>query len=127
MTHTPDECMQAYERATSSHDLEATLALIDEEALYFFSDETVHPGKQAIEKVLRRNFNLIQDEKYSISHLTWLVRSDQAAACVYDYSWSGIIHGMPASGVGRGTSVLKRTGNGWKVIHEHLSRGRFAA
>lgn len=127
MTQTPDEFMMAYERATNSHDVEATLSLIDERAVYLFSDETVYVGKQAIGKVLQRNFNLIENESYSIQNLKWLAISDGVAACVYDYSWSGAIDGEPASGHGRGTTVLRRTPDGWRVVHEHLSRGRFAA
>lgn len=45
----------------------------------------------------------------------------------YDCSWSGVINGEPASGSGRGTTVLQRSQDGWKVVHEHLSRGKFAA
>jgi len=127
MSQTADEFMMAYERATNSHDVEATLSLIDEHAVYLFSDESVHVGRLAIRRVLARNFDLIQDESYSLQNLKWLVDSGEVAACVYDYSWSGVINGEPASGYGRGTTVLRRTQDGWKVIHEHLSRGRFAA
>jgi ketosteroid isomerase-like protein len=127
MTQTADEFMLMYERATNSHDVEATLSLVDEQAVYLFSDGSVHVGKRAIKKVVRRNFDLIKDESYSIDNLTWLVNSRDVAACVYDYSWSGMIKGEPASGSGRGTTILGRTEEGWKVVHEHLSRGRFAA
>jgi ketosteroid isomerase-like protein len=126
MTETPDDFMEAYESTANSHDLEATLALIDEEAVFLFSDESVHVGKSAIARALQRNFDLIQDETYSIADLTWLVETEEVAVCVYDFSWTGIIHGKPASGSGRGTTVLQRFGRSWKVIHEHLSRGAFA-
>jgi ketosteroid isomerase-like protein len=119
--------MLEYERATNSHDLEATLSLIDEQAVYLFSDESVHVGKRAIGKILMRNFELIEDEIYSIQNLRWLVNSGEVAVCVYDYSWSGLVRGESASGFGRGTTVLKRVPPGWKVAHEHLSRGKFAA
>lgn len=127
MTRTADEFMKVYERATNSHDLEATLSLIDEDAIYLFSDQSVHVGKQAIERVLKRNFELIQDERYSIDNLTWIAKSGEVAVCVYDYSWSGIINDKPASGSGRGTTVLNHSGHSWKVVHEHLSRGKYAA
>jgi ketosteroid isomerase-like protein len=127
MTATADDFMLAYEQATNSHDVEATLSLIDDGAVYLFSDESVHIGKRAIEKVLRRNFDLIENEKYSIGNLIWVAKSDEVAACVHDYSWSGVINGEPASGSGRGTTVLQRSQDGWKVVHEHLSRGKLAA
>lgn len=126
MIQTPDEFMREYECVTNSHDLQAALSLIDEEAIYLFSDGSVHIGKQAIEKVLRRNFELIQDEEYSLDNLTWILDTDDTAACLYDFSWSGIVNGEPASGSGRGTSILVRSGDNWRVVHEHLSRGKFA-
>ena len=119
--------MIAYARATNSHSVEATLALVDDEAVYLFSDESVHIGKRAIEKVIRRNFDFIKDESYSIDNVTWLADSDEVAACVYDYSWSGTINGEHVSGSGRGTTVLRRSPEGWRVVHEHLSKGKFAA
>jgi len=127
MSQTADEFMEMYEAATNSHDLEAVLALIDEEAIYLFSDESVHAGKEAIERVLARNFGLIQDEIYSLHNVTWVAKGADVAACVYDYTWSGVIHGRPASGSGRGTSVIRRSGESWRVVHEHLSKGRFRA
>jgi ketosteroid isomerase-like protein len=127
MIQTPDEFMREYERVANSHDLQATLSLVDEEAVYLFSDGSVHVGKGAIERALRRNFELIKDEEYAIDNLSWILNTADAAACVYDYSWSGIVSGEPASGSGRGTSILVRSGDNWRIVHEHLSRGKFAA
>lgn len=124
MAHTPDELMREYEQAANRHDLQATLDLIDEDAVYLFSDGSAHIGKQAVERGIRRNFDAIQEEIYRIDNLTWLVRGEEIAACVYDFAWSGMINGQAASGVGRGTSLLKCSGGGWKVVHEHLSKGR---
>lgn len=127
MARTPDELMREYEQAANRHDLEGTLRLIDKDAVYLFSDGTTHAGKDAVERAIRRNFDAIQDEVYSIGNLTWLVKEAEAAACVYDFSWRGQINGRPASGSGRGTSVLRRSGGEWKVVHEHLSKGTFKA
>lgn len=127
MTQTPDDLMEAYQSATNSHDLQATLALIAEEAVYLFSNESVHVGQEQIARALQRNFDLIQDETYTTTGRTWLVETAEVAVCVYDYAWTGTINGKPASGSGRGTTVLRRFGDEWKVVHEHLSRGRFQA
>lgn len=121
-----NEFMREYEKATNSHNLNLTLSMIDEDAIYFFSDESVHIGKDAIQKVLRRNFDLIKNEKYGLENITWIALSTEVASCVYDYSWSGKINGEFASGSGRGTSVLRYSTEGWLVVHEHLSRGKFA-
>jgi ketosteroid isomerase-like protein len=126
MTQTANEFMRKYESASDTHDLNTVLSMIDDDAVYFFSNESVHIGKAHIETVLAHNFELIQDEAYSIENLTWLAESEEVAACVYDYVWSGTINGESVSGSGRGTTVLKRFDGDWKVIHEHLSRGKLS-
>jgi uncharacterized protein (TIGR02246 family) len=119
----PTEFMRAYEAATNAHDLDATLALIADDAVYLFSDQSSHIGKEAIGKALRANFAAIRNETYSIGEPRWLALSDDVAACVYTFDWSGEVDGGPAAGSGRGTSVLRRIDGNWRVAHEHLSRG----
>ncbi len=115
--------MRAYEAATNAHDLEGTIALIADDAVYLFSDQSSHFGKDAIRTVLQANFAAISNETYRISDLRWLAESGDVAVCVYAFDWSGEIAGKPASGSGRGTSVLRRVKGSWRVAHEHLSRG----
>lgn len=119
----PTEFMRAYEAATNTHDLEGTLALIADDAVYLFSDESSHVGKAAIRAALRANFDAISNETYRIHDLRWLAASDEVAACIYSFDWSGEIDGKPAGGAGRGTSVLRRVAGDWRVVHEHLSHG----
>lgn len=115
--------MRAYEAATNAHDLAGTLELIADDAVYLFSDQSSHIGKQAIRAALRANFDAISNETYRIHNLRWLADADGIAACIYAFDWSGEIDGKPAGGAGRGTSLLRRVGGEWRVAHEHLSRG----
>lgn len=117
------EFMKRYEAATCAHDLEGTLDLIADEAIYLFSDQTSHIGKSAIRRVLLSNFERIADEIYKIDDIRWVATSDSVACCVYKFSWSGVIEGRATSGVGRGTSVLHKIDGEWFVVHEHLSSG----
>ena len=119
----PADFMRQYEARTDAHDLEGTLALIDAEAVYLFSDGSSHIGKEAIAEVLASNFANIVDETYRIADLRWLASTADLAACVYTFHWAGTIDGRPASGNGRGTSLLRRDGESWLVVHEHLSKG----
>jgi ketosteroid isomerase-like protein len=121
---TPDEFMALYERTTGLHDLEGTLALIAEDAVYLFSDSSSHIGKPQIRTVLANNFNAISNERYQLTNLRWLAISQPLAICIYEFNWSGEIEGTPRSGHGRGTTALRRTGEGWLVLHEHLSAGK---
>lgn len=119
----PTEFLRRYEAATCAHDLEGTLDLIAEDAIFLFSDHTSHVGKSAVRKVLAANFEAIRDEAYRLENLHWIASSDDMAVCVYEYRWSGVIEGQPKSGRGRGTSVLRRENEAWLVAHEHLSAG----
>lgn len=120
---TPDAFMAAYEAATAAHDLEATLALVADDAVFLFSNETCHPGKPAIRRALQANFAAIEAEDYRLEGLRWLVRGEDAAVCVFEFHWRGRVRGQPAAGRGRGTSVLARRDGAWRLVHEHLSRG----
>jgi ketosteroid isomerase-like protein len=120
---TPTEFMREYETSGRTGGVERTLSLIADNAIYWFSDGTAHVGKAAVEKAIRRNSELIKNETYKISDIVWLAESAEVAACVYRFDWSGIYNGSPASGSGRGTCVLARRGDSWKVVHEHLSKG----
>jgi len=120
----PDEFMREYEAVANAHDLERMLMLIDDEAVYWFSDGTTHSGRQAIASALQHNFSAIAAETYRMTSLTWLLRTDSCAVCTYEFAWSGRIGGVPAAGSGRGTSVLTRRTDRWVVRHEHLSKGR---
>jgi uncharacterized protein (TIGR02246 family) len=119
----PDDFMRAYEAALNAHDLDGTLALIADDAVFLFSNETSHVGKAAIAKAIGANFEAIKLETYRISGLRWLAESQDVAACVYTYHWAGEIGGQAMSGGGRGTNVLRRVGSDWRIVHEHLSRG----
>jgi len=79
---TPEQFPKDYEAATESQDLERTLGLIDEKAVYWFSDGGRHVGHEAIKAVLTRNFAAIEDEKYAISEVQVLAQSKEVASCV---------------------------------------------
>jgi ketosteroid isomerase-like protein len=117
--------MSTYIQAMNAHDLATASALIAEDAVFLFSNETTHIGKAAILKVIEYNFGAIEDETFRINNLTWLVETDDVAACIYDFNWTGKFDGKPASGTGRGTALLKRDNGGWQIVNEHLSKGKF--
>ncbi len=119
------EFLRTYEAASAAHDLAATLQRIDDDAVYFFSNETTHIGKEAVSRAIRANFDAIQLERFELRNIECLLETAVAAVCLFEYHWSGEIRGEMYSGSGRGTSVLRREEGDWKVLHEHLSRGSF--
>jgi ketosteroid isomerase-like protein len=120
---TPEETMRAYEAAARDHDLDALLPLVADEAVYWFSNESSHVGKPAVERAIRSNFESFHAETYEIDQLRWLCQTEDVAVCVYRFRWTAVIEGQPAAGSGRGTNVLRREDDRWLLVHEHLSRG----
>jgi ketosteroid isomerase-like protein len=94
--------------------------LVHDDACVTFSTGTVHFGKAAIQKAFEQNFEAIADEEYRISNVRWVRRGTDIAIYIFDFHWTGKIRGRSASGSGRGTCVLQRDVDGWRLLVEHL-------
>jgi ketosteroid isomerase-like protein len=105
---------------TNTHDFDQVGQLIDENAVFWFSSGS-YSGKAAIREAFERTWDMIKEEKYDIRDVTCIAKSEVTAVYVYTFHWEGWINGKMSQGKGRGTSVLVKRGNDWKVIHEHLS------
>jgi len=115
--------MREYAAGGKTHNLDAILSFIAQDAVFLFSNRKSHFGKDAIRRAIHRNFDIIKNEKYRVEDLEWLASSDDVAACIYEFHWSGEIDGKPAEGHGRGTAVIQRIDGEWRMVHEHLSSG----
>lgn len=120
---TPEEYNQELYRRMNAKDLDGTLELIADDAVYFWSNGSSMFGKAAIAEGLKRNFDVIQNDTFETLDVTWIVKSDDLAACVYQFRWTGEIEGKAVAGGGRGSSVLRRVHGQWRTVHEHLSAG----
>ena len=117
---TPEEFVRAYGQALGTQSWTNVEPLIHEDACVTFSNGTVHKGKSQVKIAFEKNFSLIKDEAYSMSNLHWVMKGPETAVYLFDFQWSGVINDKPASGMGRGTSVLIRKDGRWKLIAEHL-------
>jgi len=118
---TPDAFLAAYEAALVTQDWDQVAPLVHPDAAVTFSNGT-HRGKDEVEAAFRKNFAAIEDETYAIRDVHWVSRDDTFAVCQYTFAWSGLVNGKPAKGGGRGTSVLKKEGDRWLLLTEHLGR-----
>ncbi|WP_437770419.1 YybH family protein [Arthrobacter sp. KNU40] len=114
------DVMRGYEAANNTHDIERVLPYVDKDASYWFSDGS-HEGREQVRTAIEATFRTIQDERYVVAELTWVLVQEDAAVCRYRFSWQGIVDGQPQSGEGRGTNVFTRTHGVWKIIHEQLT------
>ena len=112
--------MDEYAVRTNTHQFNAVAELIAEDATYWFSDGSFH-GLAAIRHAFEETWAFIQNEIYQVRNVEWLVTDEHVAVCIYSFHWQGLVNGQLAQGSGRGTSVLRKTGTQWQVIHEHLS------
>lgn len=116
----PEYFIQAYERALATQDWMNVDPLVHENACVTFSNGTVHKGKPAVRKAFEGNFSIIKDEEYSISNVHWVSLGSEMAVYLFEFNWSGLINDQPASGSGRGTSVLIKENDTWQLLVEHL-------
>ena len=121
---TADEFVRAYQNALTSQSWALVEPLVHEDACVTFSNGTVHKGKAAVQSAYEANFRTIDDEDYRVSNVHWVLRDQDVAVYLFDFSWSGRIGGRQAEGGGRGTSVLVRDGSDWKLLVEHLGPRR---
>ena len=116
---TPEEFIPLYERALAEG-WDAVDALVHEDACVTFSTGTVHVGKAAVRRAFEANSAAIADESYRVSNVRWVHRGPETAVFLFEFRWTGTINSRPASGSGRGTSVLHRDDHGWRLLVEHL-------
>jgi len=116
------EVLAAYADRINRHDFDLLTDLIAVDATFWFSDGT-HSGIDAIRTAFERTWRMMgETEHYWLDRHEWIVESDNACACTYRFNWQVMIDDKPASGSGRGTTVLKRVDHRWWIVHEHLSR-----
>lgn len=118
----PEDFVKSYEMALSAHGWEAVDPLIHQNAAVTFSDGSTHIGKENVRNAFERNFAVIKDERYSISHVQWVLKSSDTAVFLFDFAWEGLVDGKPAGGSGCGTSVLINVEGKWQLLVEHLGK-----
>jgi ketosteroid isomerase-like protein len=124
---TPAETKREMVRRMRAKDLIGAMELIADDAVYFWSNGSAMFGKPAIEAAMKTNFDAFVGDTYDVHDVTWVAESEDVAACVFRFEWTAVIDGQPASGRGRGASVLKRVDREWRIVHENLSQGRWKA
>lgn len=117
---TPETVMAAYAELINQHDFSLLILLIAPDASFWFSSGT-YLGHQEVREAFERTWRRLTNETYWLENLVWIAKGDDAASCTYRFHWRAIVDGLPAEGMGRGTSVLARLGDSWFIVHEHLS------
>jgi ketosteroid isomerase-like protein len=121
----PQACTADFTAALIRRDMDAALALLADDVVFFYSNGTALLGKDAFAATMSANWKVVEDYDYASLDSTWIADSDAAAAVLYRFAWSGVAGGQKVSGSGRGTRVFRKTAAGWLIAHEHLSAGQW--
>jgi ketosteroid isomerase-like protein len=116
----PEDVLDLYETKIKLRSFDELAPLIADDAVFWFSDGS-HYGMDEIRAAFERTWRKVQDEVYWLENLRWVAVSDDAASCIYAFHWKGLWDGKAFEGKGRGTTVLRREADKWKIVHEHLS------
>ena len=120
---TPQGCLDAFVAAMLRRDMAGALALLSDDVVLFYSNGTAIWGKDAFAANMSAAWKMISDYTYKTTESKWVVQSDSVATVIYTLAWSGKVNGNAIGGEGRGTRVLHRDAQGWRIAHEHLSSG----
>ncbi|MDH6673934.1 ketosteroid isomerase-like protein [Paenibacillus sp. LBL] len=113
--------LEAYIAATNTHDFDQVARLLDEEAVYWFSDRSCTTLDE-IRLYFEQAWDAIREEVYRAEDVEWIASDVHSAVCIYTYHFEGYHQGTFMSGSGRATNVFIRDVEGsWKLKHEHLS------
>jgi len=119
----PDACASEFTAALIRRDMDAAMARLTDDVVFFYSNGTSILGKAAFAALMAANWKVVEDYRYATLDSSWIVRSDAVASVIYSFEWSGRVRGETVSGGGRGTRVLTHDGSAWRIAHEHLSVG----
>lgn len=116
-----EKALSDYISATNTHDFRNVRKLLEENAVYFFSDKTCG-SMDEIGSYFENAWETIKDEVYQATNVQWLVSGEHSATCIYTYRYEGYYNGEFVQGSGRATNVFVKSSNeDWKLVHEHLS------
>ncbi|MGW8826456.1 YybH family protein [Paenibacillus lautus] len=115
------KAFEAYIAATNTHDFDQVARLLDEGAVYWFSDRSCCCLEE-IRAYFEHAWDVIRDEVYRAEEVVWIATDVHSAVCIYTYRYEGYFQGEYTTGSGRATNVFVRDADGaWKLKHEHLS------
>jgi ketosteroid isomerase-like protein len=124
----PDEVvafLNHFEEIAREKNFDLVADMIHERAVFRFNDGDFigRPAvRAAFEKTWASSTGTSDEEKFHLSDIVVVATDTNAAAATYHWNWEGISQGKRFAVQGRGTRVLVREGERWRIVHEHLSR-----
>ncbi|MFN8299589.1 MAG: nuclear transport factor 2 family protein [Chitinophagales bacterium] len=122
MNTTAEGFVKAYETALATQQWENVAPLMHANVGITFSNGSTYKGLAEVEQAYRRNFELIEEEHFTISEVHWVLRNERMAVYQFTFAWTGIINSQQASGGGHGTATLVCEEGQWLLLAEQLGK-----
>ena len=121
----PQACATQFTDALVRRDIKAALARLTDEVVFFYSNGATIVGKDAFSALMTTSWKVVENDEYQSAESTWVAQTDDAAAVVYSFAWSGTARGTEIGANGRVAQAFSRQPDGsCRVTHEHLSNGQ---
>jgi ketosteroid isomerase-like protein len=117
----PEGTLKQYEAKISMHDFNELVPLISSDAVFWFNDGSFC-GLTQIRNAFEETWRKFPLENYWLEDLKWVACSAGSAGCAYHFRWRAVLNGKTMEGGGRGTTILRKEEDTWKIVHEHLSQ-----
>jgi len=83
---TPNDLLKKCEKALEIQNWHDVEPLLHRDAGVTFSSGTFKDKKE-VQHAFENTFNLIKEEKYSITNVTWIHSDVTFAVCLYNFNW----------------------------------------
>jgi len=114
------EILDGWTAKTAARDLDGLVATIDDDVVSYELDAPLrYVGIDAVREVCRQGLEAPGDVTFEPTDVTVAVRENLAVVWGLDRV---TVDGTPQWS--RGTRVFRNTGDGWKMVHQHLSYPR---
>lgn len=112
--------IEAYIKATNSHDFNHLVPLISRTAVYQFTDKTCQ-GIEEIRTYFENAWNTIKEEKYAATDVQCLIDISAVKVYIYRYHYKGYHNEKFVEGGGKATNVFHLIDGEWRLVLEHLN------
>lgn len=112
-----------FEQVAMREDFDLLEAMIDERAFFRFNDGDF-VGRAAIRAAFEKTWRgdpSVRKSRFYLSDIVVLTTDAATATATYTYNWEGAHCDHQFRIEGRGTRVLAFDGDGFRIVHEHLS------
>jgi ketosteroid isomerase-like protein len=113
-----------FEALAEKEDFSLIESMIDENAFFRFNDGDF-VGRPAIRAAFEKTWRgdpTITKARFYLTDIVVVATDECSASATYTYNWEGAQGDVKFTVRGRGTRVLLAGPDGFRIVHEHLSR-----